>query len=161
LFFNSKEPCVNKNPSLADEQVFTNFAMQISIEWTSSSGLAGCGLILRAEDDLDNGEQYRFYTLRLSGAPLWDVELWNYSDFQSSTTGGTRQNQAIKLEDDSVNRYTLVAQGTTLTIYANGKRLGAATLKASRNEGRIGAFTFQESGVTTCTISDGWIYNLP
>ncbi len=140
-------------------QEYSDFALRYDVTWDSSSGLAGCGAILRSETDIGNGEQYRFYTLRLSGLPAWDVELWNFDRFQSNLTGDIRTSQAINLEAGSVNKYLLVAEGSLLTLYANGTRLGSVTI-LGRSNGEIAFFAFQESGETTCAFDHAWLWTL-
>jgi hypothetical protein len=138
---------------------FSDFVMQVDVTWDSTSGLAGCGIIFRAEEDLDRGEQYLFFTLRLSGLPHWDVELWDNNSWKSTLTGRMRTSAALKYESGSTNRYALVANGNQLTAYANGTRLGAATI-LSRQEGIMAFFGWQESGQTTCSFDNGWLWSL-
>lgn len=136
---------------------FSNFALKIDVTWDSQTGLAGCGIIFHAADDFEKGEQMRFVTLRLSGLPAWDVELWKYEEFQANLTGRVLTSSAINLKDGSVNEYLLIADGTTLRVYANGTSLGGVTI-SRRQSGKIAFFTWQESGVTTCEFENGWIW---
>lgn len=148
------------NYSLLDQtKKFSNFALKIDIRWDSQTGLAGCGIIFRAEDDIERGEQMRFYTMRLSGLPAWDVELWEYDDFQANLSGRVHTSGAINLDSGSVNEYLLIADGVTLQIYANDSNIGSVTI-SSRQTGKIAFFTWQESGVTTCEFDNGWVWIL-
>ncbi|NIM93865.1 MAG: DUF1080 domain-containing protein [Anaerolineales bacterium] len=138
-------------------QSFSNFALKADVTWESTSGLAGCGVIFRSEDDLDNGEQLQFNTMRLSGYPAWDVEIWNYGEWQGTLTGEIKASSAIKLENGATNEYLLIVDGVTTSIYANGRRIGAVTT-AKRQNGKIAFFTWQESGKTTCTFDNIWVW---
>ena len=140
-------------------QVFSDFVLSIDITWASKMGFAVCGLMFLAEKDLQNGEQYQFNTLRLSGAPAWDVEFWEFNDWQYTATGDVRFNNAISLKDNSTNHYVLIYKDNLLTIYANDVRLGNVDV-SKRNQGIFGALTWQDSGETTCIFSNGWIWSL-
>jgi len=50
-------------------------------------------------------------------------------------------------------------EGTTFTAYVNGTRLGRA-VDSKLSEGRIAFFAWQESGETTCTFDNTWIWDL-
>lgn len=139
-----------------------NFVMSVDILWDSETGIAGCGLIFRAQNnDIDNGEQAIFNAVRLSGYPSWDIELWNFGDFQANLVGTLRRDSAINNASGSSNHYVLVVDGSTVNVYANGTKLGTTNLKASMGEGVMGFTAWQESGVTTCSFSNTWIWGLP
>ena len=140
-------------------QEFSDFVLSIDVTWSSKSGLAGCGLIFLAEKQLDYGEQYRFYTMRFSGLPAWDIVFYNYDEFQYSVTGDIRFNNAINLLDDSTNNYVLIHKDRVLSIYANGIRLGILDI-TSRNKGIFGIFSYQESGKTSCIFDNTWVWEL-
>ncbi len=140
-------------------QNFDDFVLHTSVEWDSTSGLAGCGIIFRSESDLKEGAQYVFLTLRLSGLPAWDIEYMDYGQVQFSAMGQPRTSAAIDLGAGASNEFFLVVQGNTATVYANGKRIGAATV-IKRHDGRIGVEVWQESGQSRCTYTDTWIYAL-
>ena len=74
-------------------------------------------------------------------------------------TGQPKTSQAIKLASGSANEYVLVADGSALTLYANGTRLGTVTI-LRRSEGRLAIFVWQESGKTTCLFEDVWVWEL-
>ena len=137
---------------------FSDFVLNIDITWSSKMGFAGCGLIILSEKDLRNGEQYQFETLRLSGAPAWDLIFLKYGEVQFNASD-VRFNNAINLKDDSTNNYVLIVKDKLLTIYANGTRLSNVDV-TKRSSGTFGVMGFQNSGETTCTFSNGWIWDL-
>jgi hypothetical protein len=139
---------------------YKDFVWRVKITWDSTGGLAGCGLIFAGENDLERGEQYRFYTLRLSGLPAWDIERWKFNYMQANVTGQVRTSAAIDQKASATNEYLVVARGSTITVYGNGERMGVAS-DTRRIQGQFAFFTFQESGITTCTFSDSWIWALP
>jgi hypothetical protein len=141
------------------EKAFSNYVLKVDVGWESTSGLAGCGVIFHAEDNWDVGQQYRFFTTRLSGLPAWDVEFWQYGDYQSNATGRVKTNAAIKQGAGDVNTYVIIAQDKMVSLYVNNSRLGNVSI-SKRQSGLIAFFTWQESGETTCTFSNGWIWEL-
>jgi hypothetical protein len=141
--------------------VFRDFVLGVDVEWDSRTGVAGCGIIVRSEDDLDMGEQIHFRTLRLSGLPAWVVWQLKYNEIKGVLTGDVRINSAINQEAHSSNHYVLEVVGTTMTVYANGTKLGSATMTVNRTEGQIAFYTWQESGESECIFSNAWVFELP
>jgi len=144
---------------LESDLTFSDFVLHVEVTWDSKTGFAGCGIIFRSEEDFERGEQYLFQTMRLSGLPAWDVELWRYKEWQSTLTGEIKFSSAIDLAAGSTNEYLLVVEESLLTIYANGSRLGAVTI-LRRSEGAFAFFAWQESGETTCTFDKAWVWDL-
>lgn len=140
---------------------YANFVMGVDIEWDSQTGIAGCDIVYRAENNLRQGEKIVFETVRLSGYPGWDIARVKFNQYQGVLTGHMRANSAILLASGSTNHYILIANGSDTTAYANGVRLGGGTLPAANTKGIIAYETWQESGITTCTFSNGWIWELP
>ena len=146
---------------IADEEVIDDFILYTKVTWTSTSGLAGCGVIFRGEGDFDFGAQYRFYLMRLSGYPAWDIELYDEGRFVKNLTGSVQRGKSIDLAQGATNEYIIVADGATLTIYANGSRMGGASTEITSNqlsEGQIAFLTWHESGETECAYNDSWLW---
>ena len=147
------------NPFVEDQE-FSSFVLRGDITWESTSGLILCGFVFRAEgEDLQHQPYYIFQTIRLSGWPSWDLEYWKYGQFQSSPTGGVREDAAIKQGQGSTNEYLLVVDGNTFRGYVNGENLGGATI-ATLSTGLAGFYAYQESGDTTCTLDNAWLWVL-
>jgi len=140
-------------------QEYSDFILHFDVTWDSKTGVAGCGVIFRSEEDLEEGEQFRWQAIRLSGYPGWDVELWRYGDWVSTATGDVRQSSAINLGSGSKNEYVLEADGTVFTGFANGTKLGSATI-ARRSTGEMAFFVWQESGRTSCLYENVWLFSL-
>jgi hypothetical protein len=138
-----------------------NFVMGVDVTWDSATGRAGCGIIFRAQENLLKGEEAVFAALRLSGFPGWDIELWKFGQIQANLVGHVQTSSAINQDAGSNNHYVISADGTTINVYANGERLGTTELKATMSEGLFGFANFEESGTTTCTFSNTWIWTLP
>jgi len=138
---------------------YSDFILHYDVTWDSKTGLAGCGVIFRSEEDLEEGEQFRFEVIRLSGFPGWDVVLFRYGEFVSSATSGVRQSSAINQESGSTNEVFLEVDGTVFTAFANGTKLGSATV-SRRSQGEIALFVWQESGRTSCLYENIWVFSL-
>lgn len=150
---------VNTRDEAGGNHEYRDFIVHFKITW-DTEGWAGCGMIFRSEKDLRNGYQYIFNTLRFSGSPGWQVALERYGDFITATSGGTRYTDEINVDNGSSTTYTLVAEGNILTVYINGKHSSTTTI-GSRTEGYFGYYAWQQSGVTTCTFEDVWVWELP
>ncbi len=142
---------------MAEGKYYSDFVMHTDITWESTSGLAICGFWFRAESLDANAEYYKFMTLRLSGLPLWVVQLWEFDDLVSSLAENTTS--VIDQANGSTNSYLLHLKGNLLTVYANGKRLGQVTI-TRRADGLLAYYILQESGETTCLFDNAWIWDL-
>lgn len=132
-----------------------DFILYTEITWESKSGLAGCGIIFRSEDNLQEGDQYQLFMMRLSGAPLWDIEWWTDGLF---TYGwGLQSSSYIDVDPGATNQYLLVATGKQVSVYANGNRIGGIN-DNRRGDGIFAFYGYHESGETTCTFDNTWIW---
>ncbi len=143
----------------AEGQTFSDFIMKAEITWNSKAGFAGCGLVFRSEPNYSTGDNYRLYTIRFSGLPLWDIELWKNGEWVMTLGGRPRSNGAINQEDGATNIYIIKAEKDLFTAFANGERLSRLQ-NSTLQEGAMGLLIFQESGTTTCEMKNAWIWSL-
>lgn len=141
------------------DTVVGDFVFYTEMTWNTTTGLAGCGFIIRSEEDFERGKQYRVFMIRLQGLPLWDIEYYNLGRFQKSVTGEILSTGALFTDQGSKNRITIVVQGNKIATYANGERMGVFT-DSKLTEGRIAFFASQESGETTCHFENSWLWVL-
>jgi hypothetical protein len=113
-----------------------------------------------SEPNFEEGAQYRFYTIRLSGLPAWDIEYWKFGQWVSTLGGGYQTNRAINQDNGATNTYIIVAKDGLYEVFANGTRLGRQASSVLK-EGLFAFFTFQDSGKTTCQMSKSYIVALP
>ncbi len=139
--------------------VTQDFVFQTDATWESSGGLATCGMIFRAEEDLERGAYYEFAAIRLSGLPMWFVYRIDYNTIQDDMTAKYPFSSAINQKQGSMNKYALIARGNSFTFYANGDRLGTV-FNSKLPEGRLAYVVNQESGETTCVFENSWVYAL-
>ena len=144
----------------AEDLSASDFILKTEITWESTSGLAGCSLIFRSEPDIQNGEQYIFETIRLTGLPGWDIIYIKYNQVQKNVTGLLTAG-AINQEQGSTNTYVLIAEGEKFTLYVNGERIGSYyDFSKSRLEGHFAFEGWQESGESVCTFKNTWVWLL-
>lgn len=144
---------------VADGKYFKDFIMHVEIAWSTSSGLAGCGIAFRMVPPVYDGQAYHFQTLRLAGAPAFAFEYWKNNYREAFLTGDYKFHDAIDVKNQSTNVYDIHVQGDNMNAYANGKKIGYATY-TKLPEGLIGLMAMQESGDTTCMFDKMWIWEL-
>lgn len=141
---------------LDDLGAISNFIVQSKVEWDTSGALAGCGFIFRAEEDINEGKHHQFYMIRLQNAPAWTIEFVQFGRYQSSLVKGVFSNH-INDKNGTSNVITLVVNGRNITPYINGEK--ERTIEDVKlKEGLIALMTIQESGSTTCTFNDTWVW---
>lgn len=136
--------------------VASDYVMQADITWNTTTGVAGCGFILSAAPDFDHGNYFRFNLARFG--PLWDLEYYKAGQPYANVTG---LRDALPLDDgiDSTNTITVIVQGIQVAMYANGQELD--TVSDGRMAKGTPAFIgWQESGKTSCTFENGWLWVL-
>jgi len=134
----------------------SDFVIKTDITWESGGGLAGCGIIFRSSPKLDKGAQYQFLTIRLSGWPAWEIDMFDLGKFQY-TLGQTQISKSINQENGGTNTYILYAKDKAFTVFINGEK--TKTLSDSKLINGVLAFhVFQNSGSTTCTFNNGWVW---
>lgn len=138
---------------------FHNFVLHTDMTWNTSSGLAGCYIAYRADGDLQRGKQYRMIMIRLQGLPLWG--LFKFSNDYGDPIMDDELLPDGRLEDTqgSTNKIVIVAEDTKFTIYANGERMGTV-VNSAFDRGAIAFGALQESGKTTCTYDNTWVWSL-
>lgn len=100
----------------------SNFIIKSDVTW-NATGWMFCSAIFRSEPDLDEGKLYQFYFLRLSGLPVWYIDLFENSDSVNSISK-ERATHKIDMANGVVNQFVLVAEDEMYTVYFNGSRQG-------------------------------------
>lgn len=142
----------------AKELVANDFIIKTDITWDSTGGLAICGLYFRSDPNFEQGEQYMFEMLRLSGLPGWDISLWEYGELKKPITN-MRTAGAIDQEEGATNEIILFAEDGQFTLYINDERIGQFfDYTESRTEGYFAFDARQESGDTICQFDNTWVW---
>lgn len=143
-------------PKLGD---VSDFILQSDVIWDSSSGLAGCGFILRSDADLNNGKQYRLLIIRLQSMPIWDLSTYENNQYVTVLNPDNFLSRDIRDKPNSKNRLAVVARGKEMTVYINGIKLGMVESNM-RDNGLLAFLVYQESGTTTCKFTNSWVWDL-
>jgi hypothetical protein len=140
------------------KEKITDFILHTKVTWDSTSGLAGCSIYFRSDNDMDKGVRYEYSLLRLQFEPAWDIEYYKYGVWQQTLTNGkTQLSRAINDKPGSSNELTLVVKGKDFTPYINKDKLMTVT-SDKLADGYLGYEAFQESGKTSCKFSDNWLW---
>ena len=138
----------------AKDLVANDFILTTDITWESTGGLAVCGFYFRSEPNFEEGEQYLFEMLRLSGLPGWDISLWEYGQLKKAITK-MRTAGAIDQGQGATNHVIFIAEDGQFTLYINDERIGQfVDYTESRSDGYFAFDAWQEFGKTTCTFDN-------
>jgi hypothetical protein len=146
-------------PEMIINDPIKDFILHVDVRWDSTSGLAGCGVIFRSEDNLERGAYYRIDLMRLQAAPMWGMYYINYNTLQRNLVSD-RPDNILDDSPNSTNEIVLVVKGDVIQTYINEKKMKEAQY-SKLTEGGIAFLTWQESGETTCVFKNTWLWELP
>jgi hypothetical protein len=136
-----------------------NFILKSDVTW-EASGIIICGVIFRSEDNIEQGKQYKFSYLRLSGLPAWAIEVFEFGGFRNSPTS-TQYSAAIDQGNNATNQVVLVAQDEQFTLFINNVRQGRYYDNSKqRTQGTFAFHGGQDSGDGTCNFENSWVWAL-
>jgi hypothetical protein len=148
------------NYVIKDAGQLDNFVMQSEIKWKTSGALSLCGFTFSAEDDLNTGAYDQIMLMRLQYNPLWTIWRWDNGQFQYHLANDWQESRDIHDENDSKNVLTLVVKGKDITVYINGDKQSRKMEDTKAKKGWLALSTYQESGKTTCTFTNTWIWSI-
>ncbi|MDX1377900.1 MAG: hypothetical protein R3307_03555 [Anaerolineales bacterium] len=136
-----------------------DFIFKSDVTW-EATGLLFCGAVFRSEPNLEEGKQYQFVFLRLSGLPAWTIEVHEFGYYKNSPTD-VRTSQALDLRNGATNQFVLVVQDDNFTLYLNEVRQGKYyDYSMQRTNGAIGFMGYQDSGSGMCKFENSWVWSL-
>lgn len=136
-----------------------DFIFKSDVTW-EATGILICGAIFRSEPNLEQGKQYQFVFLRLSGLPVWAVEVHEFGNFKNSPTD-TKTSNALDQSNGATNQFVLVVQDDNFTLYLNGVRQGRYfDYSKQRTNGTFGFLGYQDSGDGDCKFENSWVWSL-
>ena len=136
----------------------SDYILKTDITW-ESEGIVYCGILMRSEKNFNNGSQYAFQFMRFSGLPAWDIEFWDNAEFQKNITGKVRFSDALNMENGATNTFIISVEGNAFTVYINGVRQGTFyDYSNSTDNGRFAWLAFQQSGPSSCTFDNSWVW---
>lgn len=138
-----------------------NFVIKADIKW-ETTGIILCGLAFRAdEDDVKNGKQYQFWMMRFSGLPYWSIFFGDNGRLKNDLTK-PKFSKALNLENGSKNEVVLAIVKEQMTVFINGVRQGKFyDYSKQASDGTIAFLIDEDSGESTCTVENGWLWELP
>ncbi|HAV78390.1 MAG TPA: hypothetical protein DCX53_13665 [Anaerolineae bacterium] len=136
-----------------------NFILKSDVTW-EATGILICGAVFRSEPNIEDGKQYQFMYLRLSGLPAWAIEVHEFGSYKNSPTG-SKTSGALDLRNGATNQFVLVVQDDNFTIYLNGVRQGRYfDYSKQRTDGSFGFLGLQDSGNGLCEFENSWVWSL-
>jgi len=144
---------------IGDDLTAGDFIFKSDVTW-EATGILFCGAVFRSEPNLEEGKQYQFVFLRLSGLPAWTIEVHEFGYYQNSPTN-VKTSKALDLDNGATNQFVLVAQDDNFTLYLNGVRQGTYyDYSKQRVSGSIGFLGYQDSGQGECEFNNSWVWSL-
>ena len=142
-----------------DKLTAGNFVLKSDVTWTAS-GIILCGAAFRSEPDLEQGKQYRFLFLRLSGLPAWEIDVFEFGRYKNSPTD-VKFSGALDQGNAATNQFVLVVQDDQFNLYINQHHEGRYfDYSKQRTEGSFAFLGFQDSGKGTCEFENSWAWSL-
>ena len=142
-----------------DDLTAGDFIFKSDVTW-EATGLLFCGAVFRSEPNLEEGKQYQFVFLRLSGLPAWTIEVHEFGYYKNSPTN-VKTSKALDLTNGATNQFVLVVQDDNFTLYLNEVRQGTYyDYSKQRASGSIGFLGYQDSGQGECKFENSWVWSL-
>ena len=149
----------NQILAVHDKLTAGNFILKSDVTWTAS-GIIICGAVFRSEPSLEQGRQYQFTFLRLSGLPAWAIQVFEFGSFKNSPTG-VKFSGALDQGNAATNQFVLVAQDDQFNLYINQNHEGRFfDYSKQRTEGSFAFLGLQDSGKGTCEFENSWVWTL-
>lgn len=104
--------------------IASDFVVSGDITWNTSTGLAGCGFVIRSDGNEEALNQYLLIATRggdgrVIFSTMVDGDVKNAVDRYAFGL-----DPAFEWRNDTTNRLTVVGRGNVFTLYTNGARIG-------------------------------------
>ncbi len=145
-------------PAFAEDLVANDFILKSDITWTSTGGLVTCGFNFRSESNIEEGKQYRYEMLRLSGLPVFFISYMQFNIYEQYLSPLVTSRQ-IDQSQGATNEVIIFAEDGKITVYINELRAGQYFDYAEKMpEGYFSFYAWQESGESTCAFDNTWVW---
>jgi hypothetical protein len=134
--------------------VARNFLAQTDVIWLTETGLAGCGIVFRADPQTET-----FYGMGLFRGGLGVAGFNEWSGGVSSEWERYRDAPSTNAANGATNTIAVLAREAEFSFYVNGVPVDTVS-DASLGQGSVGFAAFSESGTTTCSFTNGWLWLL-
>ena len=148
----------NKNLATVAE----DFVMAADITWNTRFGTTGCGFVARSDGNEDAFNQYLIIATRGANGHVGfitqrDGEVIREESFDIYANG---IDPLFEWQNDTTNRLVIVARGNNFSIYTNGTLIGEIDAISGFVKGFTAFVALNESGDTTCTFTNAWLWLL-
>ncbi len=137
------------------EVIPSDFVLSTEFTWDTTTGVAGCGFVMRSNGDQEALDQYMVIATRAGNGTAFFVVQTDTSFGREYTLEGI----GLDANNGAANTLTIVAQGSQFDIYTNGNLAGAVTDDTYRT-GYVAVVALSESGTTTCDFNNTWLWVL-
>jgi hypothetical protein len=147
------------NKNIAD--VAQDFVLASDITWNTRFGTAGCGYVLRSDGDQDgNYDQYIALVIRGGAGELFFTIMQDGEVIRNEITDININglDPSFQWQNDTTNRFAVVARGNTFSFYSNGVHVGDVTPSIAYDRGFVAFVGLNESGTTTCHYENAYLW---
>lgn len=158
LSINMSGPAYRYMP-FAEGKTAGDFILKSDVTWTAT-GIIICGITFRSEPDLVQGRQYQFLYLRLSGAPAWAIQFYEFGYFKNSPTK-VQYSSAVDLTNGATNQLIIIARGEEFKVFINKVDQGRYfDYSKQQMEGDFAVIGNQDSGEGECEFDNTFVWAL-
>ena len=148
----------NKNLATVAE----DFVMAADITWNTRFGTTGCGFVARSDGNEEAFNQYLIIATRGANGHVGFItqregEVIQDESFDIYANG---IDPSFEWQNDTTNRLVVVARGDRFGIYTNGTLIGEIDAISGFEKGFTAFVALNESGDTTCTFENAWLWRL-
>ena len=135
-----------------------DFVLFTTMTWYTDSWPV-CGFLYRADSRWEKGTYYSAVFLRFSGLPAWDIEYWKDGLYAGIPSEKIRFSSYLNLDSGGSNDIVFAAIGNEFKLYINNNFEGRYYDYDSKiAQGRLAFVGNQDSGKTTCSFKDSWLW---
>jgi hypothetical protein len=164
FYMPEQHPVDSSKPNILSHELMdssvqaADFAFHSNITWETKQkvGIVYCVMMFRISGDLDMDPWYMMQMGRISGLGhiFFDVvQQWSII----GQSDGNASNY-IKTGNGDSNEVLLVARANQFTAYVNGRQV-SVWWNTKIDQGGFGIGTMQDTGASTCTFADTWIWS--
>jgi hypothetical protein len=140
--------------------IAVDFVISGDITWNTSTGIAGCGFVLRSNGNTDALAEYLVLISRGSNGALAFIKQSPGNELQETPFDNVENiDQNFQWQNDTTNRLTVVGRGDTFSIYTNGVYIGQVS-DSAYTRGFVAMVALSESGQTRCQFDNTWLWLL-
>lgn len=147
------------NKNIAD--VARDFVLASDITWNTRFGTAGCGYVLRSDGNQEGDyDQYIALIIRGGSGELFFTIMQDGEVLRNEITdiNINQRDRSFQWQNDTTNRFVVVARGNTFSFYSNGTHVGDVTPSVAYEQGFVAFVGLNESGTTTCTYNNSFLW---